>query len=104
MRDDRNLKLHCTPMTASLTVLVDGGVDGGLGSYRGVWIAHRRAVPRRNLSRIEQINALPGGPTLPSSQRNSRRDAGKLAVRKSKLLKIAAAALSVMRNVCCELG
>ena len=53
-------------MTASLTVLVDGGVDGGLGSYRGVWIAHRRAVPRRNLSLIEKINALPG-PTLPSS-------------------------------------
>ena len=66
VRDDRNLKLHCTPTAASLTVLVDGGVDGGLGSYSGVWTAHRRAVPRRNLSLIEKINALPG-PTLPSS-------------------------------------
>ena len=74
MRVDRNLKLHCTPTAASLTVLVDGGVDGGLGSYSGVWTAHRRAVPRRNLSLIEKINALPG-PTLPSWQRNSRCDA-----------------------------
>ena len=39
MRDDRNLKLHCTPTAASLTVLVEGGVDDGLGSYSGVWTA-----------------------------------------------------------------
>ena len=66
MRDDRNLKLHCTQRQLPSRVLVDGGVDGEFGSYRGVWTAHRRAVPRRNLSLIEKINALPG-PTLPSS-------------------------------------
>ena len=69
-----NLKLHFIQKLANLTVLVDGGVDGGLGTYSGVWTAHRRAVPRRNLSLIEKINALPG-PTLPSSRRNSRCDA-----------------------------
>ena len=47
-------------------MVVDGGVDDGLGSYSGVWTAHRRTVSRRNLSLIEKINALPG-PTLPSS-------------------------------------
>ena len=62
MRVHRNLKLHCTKTAASPTVLVDAGVDGGLGSFRGVWTAHRWAVPRRNLSLIEKINALPGLP------------------------------------------
>jgi len=69
-----SVRLRCVLMSSSLSILVPGGVDGRLGSYRGVWTAHRRAVSQRNLSPIEQIDALPGGPILPSSQHNSRCD------------------------------